>query len=52
VPRVMLRSKNVKNRPLWWLSRSRRSADKAGVSVTALNADSATANAIVIENCA
>ena len=48
----MIFSKNEKNRPLWWLSRSSSNADSAGVSVTALNTDSATANAIVIENCA
>src|SRR6187200_2055015 len=48
----MILSKNEKNRPLWWLSRSSSNADSAGVSVTALNTDSATANAIVIENWA
>ena len=35
-----------------WCSRSSSSAASAGVSVSALNADSATANAIVIANCA
>ena len=48
----MMRSNSAKNRLLWWLVRSSSSADSAGVSVTALNTDSATANAIVIENCA
>ena len=48
----MILSKNEKNRPFWWLSRSSSSAASAGVSVTALNTDSATAKAIVIENCA
>ena len=51
-PPVMTRSNQEKNRPLSWLSRSSSSADSAGVSVTALNTESATANAMVIENCA
>jgi hypothetical protein len=48
----MIFSKKEKNRPLWWLSRSRSRAESAGVSVIALNTDNATAKAIVIENCA
>ena len=52
VPAETPRSKKVKNRPLEWLSRSSSSAESAGVKVTALNAESATANAIVMENCA
>ena len=48
----MIFSNQVKNRPFSWLSRSSSSADSAGVSVTALKTDSATAKAMVIENWA
>ena len=46
----MIRSKKLKKPPFFVSLRS-NSADSAGVSVTALNTDSATANAIVSENC-
>src|SRR4051812_24510241 len=52
VPAVIARSIVVKTTPLPWWLRPRSRADSAGVSVNALNAESATENAIVIENCA
>ena len=48
----MTRSNDEKKRPLLMALASSSSADSAGVSVSALNADSATEKAIVIENCA